>query len=72
MDNAHEHFLSVPEAARELHTKPETLREWSMRGDDPFPIDVLPWNTRNGIVMVEKMKRWYTRNAVPYGSKDKR
>lgn len=65
------HFLSVPEAARELHTKPETLREWASRHDDPFPIEILPWNSRHGIVMVEKMKEWYLRNARGYGKEVK-
>ena len=60
-------FLSVPEAARELHTKPETLREWASRDADPFPIMVLPWNRRNGIVEVESMLVWFHRNAVQAG-----
>lgn len=66
MEYTPKHFLSVPEAARELHTKPETLREWASRESDPFPIRVMPWNRRNGIVSIEELTEWYGRNAVPY------
>lgn len=63
MDYTPRHFLSVPEAAREMHTKPETLREWASREDDPFPVRIPPWNRKHGIVAVDEMTEWFMRNA---------
>lgn len=59
-------YLSVPEAAKEMGTKPETLREWAARAEDPFPIRILPWCTRNGRVSRAEMDAWYLRNATQY------
>jgi len=66
MEYTPRYFLSVPEAAKELHTKPETLRQWASREEDPFPISVMPWNKRNGIVNVGEMVDWCARNARRY------
>ena len=67
MDYTPRHFLSVPEAAKEMHTKPETLRALAFRKEDPFPVRLLPWNKSHGIVMVSEMQEWYMRNARPLG-----
>lgn len=63
-------YMSVPEAARELHTKPETLRQYARRASDPFPIRLLPWCGRNGIVQRREMDAWFARNASLYGREE--
>ena len=68
MDYTPSMFLSVPEAALELHTKAATLREWASREQDPFPIRIMPWCERNGIVPVGEMMEWCGRNSRPYRS----
>lgn len=66
MDYEPRFYLSVPEAACEMHTKPATLREWASRESDPFPIRIAPWNTRQGIVSVADMAAWFERNSKGY------
>lgn len=59
-------YLSVPQAAVEMHTEPRRLRELASREVDPFPITVPPWRRSHGLVCVRDMMDWYDRNAGKY------
>ncbi|MBX9032640.1 hypothetical protein [Gordonibacter massiliensis (ex Traore et al. 2017)] len=56
-------YMNVPELASQLGTKPETLREYACRSDDPLPIHYIRGKERSGFVIVAELNEWLERNT---------
>lgn len=66
MDYVPTDFLSVQEAAAELHTGDPTVLEYASRKEDPLPLFHPPWCTRKTLVKRAELVEWMDRNRVPY------
>lgn len=64
-----ETIVPVPKLAEELGTKPETLRQYAARKDDPLPIRYFKGKERSGFVVMQEFYPWLDRNTCMYAER---
>lgn len=65
-----ETYLTFPELARQLGTRPDHLMPYVNRELDPLPLRFIKGKRRSGFVVVEEMNEWIERNTVHYQEKE--